>query len=156
MISRLVLSGSRSLGRAAVWSMTVGGMLLGALVVPNCSNSDSSSDSIKCEHNSDCAHIEDGKPPLRCGFTELYCVEGECHAACAPSCRVIRDDINPCDGDRLCFSRGPIAFCTLMPITCAQDSDCPIYRPQLSDGGVGNWSCGDGVCEYPGWRYPTQ
>jgi hypothetical protein len=116
---------------------------------------------IECSHNAGCADSAAAlvRDNLKCLTPELYCREGHCVADCADICTVARTDVNPCEKG-IC-ARSPnenidLNFCTMLPVACKAESDCPKYLPRTADGGSASWTCQDGVCAYPDFVYSTQ
>lgn len=109
-----------------------------------------------CTVNSDCTDSPAAQAlsGVRCLALETYCLDGTCYADCAGSCTVVRTDTNPCPPQRLCTRFPPV--CKIVPIRCSQAADCPSYLPPVADGGVGAWSCEEGLCAYPGLVYATR
>jgi hypothetical protein len=113
-----------------------------------------------CATNDDCssspAAVENAK--FGC-LNEVYCLEGVCHGDCTIECVQVRADINPCPAPRICTAlpgSGSETICLITPIPCITVATCPLYLPSTPDGGVGQWSCVDGTCRYPGFDYPTE
>jgi len=112
-----------------------------------------------CIVNADCL---DSPAQRDFAFTcadETYCLEGLCHVACVSQCVMVRSDVNPCISPRICTQlpgSGGMAVCKITPVPCTTAATCPLYKPALADGGLGEWTCENGICQYPGYVNPTQ
>ena len=108
-----------------------------------------------CETASDCAGSAEAEAAGRCG-PELACIDGACRAECLGHCEITptRFPTNPCESGGLCDQPAqPTTIssgfrCTKLPIRCRVATDCPVFKPD-----AGDWSCEDGVCRFPGFRY---
>jgi hypothetical protein len=113
-----------------------------------------------CAVNRDCAKSPAAVENSKYGcVNEVYCLAGVCHGDCSINCEQVRIDINPCPAPRICTAlpgSGINTVCKITPIPCVTAATCPQYTPKPEDGGVGDWSCVDGICRYPGFDYPTQ
>jgi hypothetical protein len=108
-----------------------------------------------CVRSADCAGSPEAASlgTLRCP-SELYCLEGTCHAGCSLPCRDIREDVSSCGGGAYCDSA--LRLCRYKPAKCATAATCPSLHKPLPDGGLGSWTCESGQCVYPGFTYASQ
>ena len=110
---------------------------------------------MSCTTHDDClGAVEDY--PERCAPRDWYCRSEVCEVGCAQTCQVARNDVNPCDNETLICNEPPggaeLPYCTGRPIECSSTDDCPLYKP-TDDG---DWTCEDGICEFPGFSYASE
>ena len=110
-----------------------------------------------CKRAEDCVNSAESEALGRCGPKDFVCDDGDCRVSCTSTCTVpnVARTTNPCSDDALCTlsarqaTRESVeARCTRAPIPCTIPDDCPFYLP-----GDGAWSCEQGTCRFPGFRY---
>ena len=133
------------------------GVVLALSLLLSCSSSRE-----RCSRNADCEGSDAAEElsMAKCPRRELYCREEACVGACADSCELARTDTNPCQDGAICVVRvgkePSDTFCSMLPVACASDTDCPAYRPLLANGAQGMWTCVSGHCAYPDFSYATK
>jgi hypothetical protein len=110
-----------------------------------------------CQTRTDCASNSELSERIgRCN-SEIVCESGHCYGECVERCSVSREDVNPCTKpDFVCnepmVPKNDDFYCRAHEITCKSLTDCPKYRPVLSE----SWTCDDGVCRFPGFKYSIE
>jgi hypothetical protein len=109
--------------------------------------------SSECVRNLDC-NSGTGKA---CAYRQVWCEKGVCQAQCPQLCKTDVSNVNSCGGDLICTDDGqqmPTGpFCSALAITCTDATQCPLYRPLDDAGAQWQWSCVNGICQYPGLQY---
>jgi len=136
--------------RAASYRRSVMKLLMLLAIVASCGTMACKSE---CERNSDCVGVGKG-----CALKESWCEKGSCRDQCPARCKTDIVSVNSCPDDHgICTDNGRDAalppVCTVLPIICQSSDDCPVYRPLDPDGGLREWACTNGVCEYPSLTY---
>lgn len=118
----------------------------------------SCSSAAECKRNADCSNSAAAKSQIRC-FSEVSCRSGSCVNECLETCTPVTPDVNPCPAAFLCKKDQPPdrSVCTIFPVQCMTELDCPLYTPILGGRTTpDSWSCTQGICRYPGLAYGSE
>jgi len=133
--------------RTGVWVSVV----LTACVVGSCDE--------QCSRHEECAGSRAAAEAGRCFPKEVFCAAGACGAGCRKICQTVAADQDACSDGLICndaATKREVSYCTGFPIACASVDECPLFRPADSGGIQYEWSCDQGTCRYPGFRYRFQ
>lgn len=111
-----------------------------------------------CTRDEDCTDSKAAQELGRCA-PDVVCDHGTCRAECLGTCEADpRIASGGCPEASLCTASaernpgfGAGTVCTKRVLRCASVAQCPTQKP-----GVGEWSCTDGICRFPGYAYPFE
>jgi len=112
----------------------------------------------ECKRNTDCSNSAAAHSMYRCP-SDVFCRSGSCVKECRSPCTPVTADVNPCPAPMVCTKYLPpdLSLCTILPVQCTSELDCPLYTPILSGRATPDvWSCTQGICTYPGLSYGSE
>lgn len=96
-----------------------------------------------CKVNADCTVVPAEAIHDRCSARDLWCERDACQSECVSRC----SSSQACGEGQVCVLSAEV--CSGVPKSCITDVDCQSLGP--ADAGV--FTCLDGVCGQPGFRF---
>ena len=160
------MSSTRSLSRTScprksswfarsIWLKALQSGALLIIVCAACADAEPE-EGVRCGTSLECRESEKFAYTLGRCVAEVYCLSNQCAGHCIGSCQVVDPLFDPCeDAEQICSESANTVsqgLCTALPIECSDADDCPLFRPNNTDG----WQCVEGVCRFPGFAYAIE